>query len=222
MLEVLLWMLCPGGNAGTDSGLEQLGSTPHCIYMPLLGLGKSISLPVPLLGWTVLPAGIWARQHLQAGLQFQRVPVGATTIQTIINHWPTPPRLSLKPNTIKKPPQGPNLLGCVNDFLVKLVEPPSLGTFKARCRRQEQSVWWGISYRLAGGSNKEDFIIWECLSSRDHREWRHSDLTDLSQLLAASLLHCRCSQPIKKAKKASSKMEHVFLTFPPNFDPFLD
>lgn len=33
MLEVLVWMLCPGGNAGTDSGLEQLCSTPHCIYI---------------------------------------------------------------------------------------------------------------------------------------------------------------------------------------------
>lgn len=153
-------MLCPGGNAGTDSGLEQLLSTPHCVYGPLLGLGKSFSLPVPLLSWTVLHAGIWARQHLRAGLQFQRVPVGATTIQTIINHWPTPPRLSLKPNTVKKPPQGPNLPGCVNDFLVKVVEPPSLGTFKARCRKQEQSVWRGISVCWQKDRIKRTSLFW--------------------------------------------------------------
>lgn len=36
------------------------------------------------------------------GLQFQSVPLGATTIQTIINHWPTPSRLLVKPNTVKE------------------------------------------------------------------------------------------------------------------------
>lgn len=127
-----------------------LGFRATCLHSSLhlcaTACAWEISLsPYASLGWTVLPAGIWARQHLWARLQFQQVPVGATTIQTIINHWPTPPRLSLKPNTIKKPPQGPNLPGCVNDFLVKVVEPPSPGIFKAHCRKQEQSVWWGVS-----------------------------------------------------------------------------
>lgn len=115
-----------------------------------------------------------------AGLQFQRVPLGATTIQTIINHRPTPPRLLVKPNTIKKSPQGPNLPGYVNDFLVKVVETVSLGTFKSPLQKALAISVLGNNHMLAEGSNKEDFVILDCPSSMDHHGQRHDNFIGLS------------------------------------------
>lgn len=123
-----------------------------------------------------------------AGLQFQRVPLGATTIQTIINHRPTPPRLLLKPNTIKKSPQGPNLPGYVNDFLVKVVETPSLRTFKTPLQKALVISVLGNNPVLAEGSNKEDFVILGCPSSLGHHGQRHHDF-----VVSASDCCCRFS-----------------------------
>lgn len=95
-----------------------------------------------------------------AGLQFQRVPLGATTIQTIINHRPTPPRLLVKPNTIKKSPQGPNLPGYVNDFLVKVVETPSLGTFKTPLQKALAISVLGIILCWEKDQIKRTLLFW--------------------------------------------------------------
>ena len=127
----------------------------------------------------------------------------------------------MKPNTVKKSPQGPNLLGYVNDFLVKVVETLSLGTFKTALQKALAISVLGKNHTLAEGSNKEDFIILDCLFSIYHYEQRCNDLIDLFQLLTAAV-HCRFSQPIKKVKQASAKMEHIFLTIRNNLDLFVD
>lgn len=107
----------------------------------------------------------------------------------------------MKPNTIKKSPQGPNLLGYVNDFLVKVVETLSLGTFKTTLQKALAISVLGSNPMLAEESNKEDFIILDCLSRVYYHKQRHNDLIDLSQLLTAAVLRCRLSQPKKKKRK---------------------
>jgi len=59
----------------------------------------------------------------------------------------------VKPNTIKKSPQGPNL-GYVNDFLVKVIETPSLGTFKTVLQKALAISVLGNKRILAEGSKK--------------------------------------------------------------------
>lgn len=93
----------------------------------------------------------------------------------------------MKPNTIKKSLQGPNLLGYVNDFLVKVVETLSLGTFKTTLQKALAITVLGNNHALAEGSNEEDFIILGCLSSIYHYEQRHNDLIDLFQLQTAAV-----------------------------------
>lgn len=126
----------------------------------------------------------------------------------------------MKPNTIKKSLQGPNLLGYVNDFLVKVVETLSLGTFKTTLQKALAISVLGNNNMLAEGSNKKDSIVLDCLSSIYHYEQRHNDLIDLFQLQTTAVLHCRFSQPKRKVKQAPTKMEHVFLTIQKNIDLF--
>lgn len=103
-----------------------------------------------------------------------------------------------------------------------MVETLSLGTFKTTLQKALAISVLGNNRMLAEGSKKEDFIILDCLSSIFRYEQRQNDLIDLFQLLSAAVLHCRFSQPIKKVKQASAKVEHTFLTIQKNFDLFLD
>lgn len=113
MFKGTFWMLYPGVTARIDSDLKQLVSTARCICMPTLWSWYIVlSLRASLTKLLLLQGG-WDKSFSSrclctvpgtTGLQFQLVPLGATTIQTIINHWPTPSRLSVKPNTIKVSP----------------------------------------------------------------------------------------------------------------------
>lgn len=127
----------------------------------------------------------------------------------------------MKPNTIKKAPQRPNPLGYVNDFLVKVVETLSLGTLQTTLQKAPAVSVLGNNWMLAEGSNEEEFILLDCLSSIYHSEHRHNDLIDVFQLLTAAVLHSGFSQAIKKVKQASAKMERCFLTLQRNLDLLL-